>query len=573
MNAGRTLLCACLLELVLGTGIAWTRLPLCDEGFYGVPAHVLSVTGTMRNPVLESAGIHYLEGLDRNFYWVAPLAPLLQAGAFRIFGLGLLVQRELSVLCGLGAVLLWYVTLRRLMPDRVAALASLLLSVDFVFLTLASLGRSDILSLFFGMAALAGYVHWRERSLALALAVGHTACALSGMAHPNGGIAAVISLMVLTWALDRTRLRWRYVAVVTGCYGVLGVAWGLHIAKAPDLFAAQFFGNIANRFAGPMTLTRVVKGEAARYALAYGLDQAPGVKLVRWLLPLSCLAAILFCAFSKDLRQRAGFLLSMFFGVALSLVFLEGAKQGWYAVHLSPLLCAFLAVSINRLWESGKPIGRTLAVTQIAIVLAGVASLMITASGRNLQRLYQPAVAFLNSRVGPHDTVFARSEFYFGLECRACLRDDGNLGAVSGRIANYIVLDPDYNGHWRSLRDTDPAMYWGHRTTSQLGLQRGVPQLQLFGIRADYWFRGTGASCAALAAAFAARSRTIWSIMRAPAAPATTPITTPFWDLLNSPMAAPAPAPAPMIAAVWLSGAALGSRFKFFSTLRFFTRS
>ena len=279
------------------------------------------------------------------------------------------------------------------------------------------------------------------------------------MVHPNGGIAAVISLMVLTLYLDRARLRWNHLAVVAACYGVLGVAWGLYIAKAPDLFVAQFLGNAANRFASPITLTRLVKGEVTRYLSAYGLEEAHGIKLVRWLLPASYLAAILFCAFSKDLRKQSNVLLLMLLGVSLSLVFLEGAKQGWYVVHLSPLFCAFLAISANRLWESGKPIGRMVAVAQIAIVLAGVASLSITANGRNLQRLYRPTVAFLNSRLGPHDLVFARSEFYFGLQCRTCLRDDGNLGAISGRIPNYIVLDPDYNGHLKNLRETDPVLY------------------------------------------------------------------------------------------------------------------
>ena len=149
-----------------------------------------------------------------------------------MFGLGLMVQRELSVLCGLGVVLLWYLTLRRLVADRVAALAALLLSVDFVFLTLSSLGRSDMMSLFFATAALAGYMHCRERSIAVALAVGHTACALSGMVHPNGGIAAVISLNGIDLVSGSgARLRWNHLAVVATCYGVLGVAWGLYISK------------------------------------------------------------------------------------------------------------------------------------------------------------------------------------------------------------------------------------------------------------------------------------------------------------------------------------------------------
>lgn len=452
-------LSACVLQIVLGTALARTHLPLCDEGFYGVPAHVLSVTGALRNPVLESAGVKYLRGIDRTFYWMAPMGIVLQAGAFKVFGFGLLVQRELSAVCGLGAVLLWYLALRHLVADRVAALAAVLLSVDFVFLSLSSLGRSDMISLFFTMAALAGYMHWRERSLALALAVANTACALSGMVHPNGGIAAVASLVVLTLYLDRTRLRWSHLAVVAACYGVPGLGWWLYIAKAPDLFVAQFFGNVAGRLAGPMTLTRMIKGEVTRYLSAYGLENARGVRLVRYLLPVSYLSAIVFCAFSKDLRRRSGILLMMFVAVSLTLVFLEGAKQGWYLVHLSPLFCAFLAISANRLWESGNIMARMITAAQALIVLLGVASIAYTAGNQNLQRLYQPTVAFLNANVGPKDVVFARSEFYFGLQCRTCLRDDANLGALSGWHAQYIVLDPDYTAHLVELREKSPAIY------------------------------------------------------------------------------------------------------------------
>ena len=450
---------ACVLQMVLGTALAWTNLPLCDEGFYGVPAHILSVTGAMRNPVLESAGVNYLRGIDRIFYWTAPMGIVLQAGAFKVFGFGLFVQRELSVVCGLGAVLLWYLVLRRLVAERVAALAAVLLSVDFVFLSLASRGRADMISLFFAMAALAAYLHWRERSLALALAVANIACALSGMVHPNGGIAAVASLIVLTLYLDRSRLRWRHFAVVAACYGVLGLGWGWYIAKAPDLFVAQFFGNIEVRLGDPMSLTRMMKGEVTRYVSAFGLENARGVRLVRCLLPVSYLFAIAFCAFSKDLRRRSGILLMMFVAVSLTLVFLEGGKQGWYLVNLSPLFCAFLAISANQLWESGNIMARMITVAQALIVLLGVASLAYTASNQNLQRLYQPTVEFLNAHVRPEDVVFARSEFYFGLWCRTCLRDDANLGALSGRRAQYIVLEPDYRDHLVELQEKSPAIY------------------------------------------------------------------------------------------------------------------
>ena len=195
--------CACLLQLLLGTVQAWTHLPFCDEGFYGVPAHVLSVTGALRNPVLESAGIPYLRGIDRTFYWMAPMGMVLQAGAFKVFGFGLLVQRELSVFCGMGAILFWYLAVRRLASDRFAALAAVLLSADYVFSPLSTLGRSDTISLFFGMAAGSLDTCIRERSLPVALMVGAYRFGVSGMVHPNGGIAALISVMVLTVYFDR----------------------------------------------------------------------------------------------------------------------------------------------------------------------------------------------------------------------------------------------------------------------------------------------------------------------------------------------------------------------------------
>ena len=419
---------------------------------------------------MESAGIKYLQGIDQTFYWMVPLGMVLQAAAFKVFGFGILVQRGLSVVCGLGALLMWYLALRRLIADRVAALASILLSMDFVFLSLSSRGRSDIISLFFAMAALAAYMHWRERSLTLALAVANTACALSGMVHPNGGIAAVVSLLILCLYLDRSRLRWSHLAVVAACYGVLGLAWGVYIAKAPNLFVAQFFGNVAGRFDGPMTLTRMIKGEVTRYVSAYGLANAHGIKMMRVLLPVSYLASIAFCAISKELRRRTAVLLMMFVVISLTLVFLEGAKQGWYLVHLSPLFCAFLAIAMSRLWESGNIMGRMIAGAQALVVVLGVMSLMYTATNRNLEVLYRPTVAFLNAHVEPADTVFARSEFYFGLNCQTCLRDDTNLGELSGRRAEFIVIDQDYNDHLIGVARKESCCLSRYRRAAEHGV-------------------------------------------------------------------------------------------------------
>lgn len=451
---------AILLQIVLGTVLSRTNLPLCDEGFYGVPAHILSVTGELRNPVLESAGVKSLRGIDQHLYWMAPLGVVLQAAAFKLFGFGLLIQRGLSTFCALGAILFWHLALRHVVGSRVAAFSALLLSADFAFLSLSSRGRSDMISLFFAMGALAAYMHWREQSLPLALVAAHTMCALSGMVHPNGGIAALVSLAVLMCFLDRSRLKLSHLAMAAVLYGILGIGWGVYIAEAPELFVTQFFGNVGGRFAAPMTVIGQVNGEVTRYLSAYGLQDARGWRLVRYLLPVSYFGALLHCTCSTALRRLPGILLLilMFAGVSLSLAILEGAKQGWYLVHLQPFLAATLAVSASSLWKNGNALARMVSGAQVGVVLLGVASLTYSASNRNLEQLYQPATAFLNANVGPHDLVFARSEFYFGLKDRSVLRDDESLGYFSGKRATYIVIDQDYIAQLSDLERATPAI-------------------------------------------------------------------------------------------------------------------
>jgi hypothetical protein len=128
---------------------------------------------------------------------------------------------------------------------------------------------------------------------------------------------------------------------------------------------------------------------------------------------------------------------------------------------------------------------RTIAAAQALIVLLGVASLVYTASNRNLQRLYQPTVAFLNANVRPEDVVFARSEFYFGLQCRTCLRDDANLGALSGWRAQYIVLEPDYTDHLVELREKSPVIYREIEQRLNTEYQEVFQQPQLSGYAED----------------------------------------------------------------------------------------
>jgi 4-amino-4-deoxy-L-arabinose transferase-like glycosyltransferase len=443
LSSTQVVLCAVFFQLILTFALSLTNLPLCDEGFYGVPAHILSVTGHLRNPVVETAGRRGLQGIDRSLFWMGPLAFALQAVAFKIFGLSFLAQRTLSVVCGAGATWFWYLALRRLIAERVAALAAVVLSADFLFIALSSRGRSDIVSLFFGMLALAAYMHWRERSLSLALIAANLACAASGLVHPCGGVSALIALVVLAVCLDRKRLSLGHLALVAGCYGGAALIWWfVHISQDPHLFVTQFIGNVRWRLRAPSKGR--ITGELYRYITAYDLQHGAGIKSVRYLIPIVYLGAALYCALSRGLRRQAGILLLMFSGIYLSYILLEGTKQGWYLVHILPLFASFVAISGYSLWTSGKLPARMIAVAVALTVLIGPATSVYSASHRNLQQQYLPALAFLNQTLQPKDLIFARSQFYFGLKCKSCLRDDEHLGYYSGRRPNYIVMDLDY---------------------------------------------------------------------------------------------------------------------------------
>jgi len=137
----------------------------------------------------------------------------------------------------------------------------------------------------------------------------------------------------------------------------------------------------------------------------------------------------------------------------------EGTKQGWYVLPMTPILSAVLAVWITYLFSLHTRLSITLAGIHLAVLLLGVASLGIIIRERKYQREYMPVVAFLNSQVQPPQVVFGRSELYFGLQCKTCLKDDERLGAKSGKHADFIVLDSDYKQTINSFSVTEKDTY------------------------------------------------------------------------------------------------------------------
>jgi 4-amino-4-deoxy-L-arabinose transferase-like glycosyltransferase len=189
---------------------AVSRRPAPDEGLFASPAITLITKGYMGTPVRDSSV--GLPGLERRTYWVMPLHLVVLAGWYKVFGIGLGQMRLLSILWGIAGLAALFVLVRRLTRDIwAAAIAAALSATDYVYVTFSSSGRMDVMAAALGFAGLALYCSLRESNLPRAMLLGHIPVA-AVFTHPNG-ILFFAGLMFLTFALDRERIRFAYLAV------------------------------------------------------------------------------------------------------------------------------------------------------------------------------------------------------------------------------------------------------------------------------------------------------------------------------------------------------------------------
>src|SRR4051812_13576341 len=134
-----------MIYLLLGSASAFTKLPVCDEGWYANPAFNLSAGRSMGTTVLESAGTP-LHGLERHTYWVMPLYIVGQAFVYELFGPGLMQTRLFSLFWGLVILASWFVILRVLVEEKFVALVGILvMAIDSYMIAVGSTGRSDMM--------------------------------------------------------------------------------------------------------------------------------------------------------------------------------------------------------------------------------------------------------------------------------------------------------------------------------------------------------------------------------------------------------------------------------------------
>jgi 4-amino-4-deoxy-L-arabinose transferase-like glycosyltransferase len=453
------------------TGYAWD-----NEAWFADPALNLLNKGFMGTTILESKGT-WMEGLDRHTYWILPLHVLAQVGWYKIFGFSLLTLRTFSIVCGLLLLCAWYSLMSRLFRDlRIALLTVGLLAVDTHFLSVAALGRMDVMCAGLGWAGCAAYVCLRERNLWAALLLGNVLVAASCFTHPCG-VLYFIALSVLTLCYDRSRLGLRKIVVAAAPYAMGVSAWGVYILQNPAQFWSQFSGNASgiaseftgmNRWAGLRSPFGAFFWEVRRYLGAFDWYVATTF-WERFQVSILALYAlgIVAALCTPSIRRKPGsqVLLSGGFLFFFLMAVFEGLKSSPYIVHTLPIAAALLAVSLaSFLWADGsghRPPWTRRAAVAILIAFLGLQLFYGIENNRMPRKQwdYAAMLGFLKNHATPSSQIVGGAELAFQLGFSANLIDDPRLGYYSGKRPDFIVANSVYRGWFKQSQARYPEIY------------------------------------------------------------------------------------------------------------------
>jgi len=452
----------------LAIAAALTYSPRADEGFFASPGLNLATKGFMGTTVLE--GSHeFLKDIHRYTYWITPLHFLAQAAWYKLAGFSLFRMRMLSLIFGLLALAAWYCIASRLSGNRaMAALTVAIAALDFNFIVGGSSGRMDMMAAALDFSGIAAYLSLRERSLPAAVFSGNALAAAAGLTHPVAGYLAFLAQVFLLLYFDRGRLNLRLLALAAAPYLAGGAAWGVYILKDPAAFAVQFATNAAmsGRLDGLHAPWRGIWRElSVRYAAGYGLlghsECVSGPSFLKSSMLLLYGAGILGALTIRDVRRHKGcrvlmFLAGIFF---LALSVLDSQKAYYYLPHTTPFYAALTSACSLSLMREGRRPFRITAAALAGVLLVQTGGLAYRAWQNPYARVYRPAMAFLSTCAGPADTVFGSASAGFGFGFEKGLVDDLRLGYLTGRKADFVVLDQEYRSAIRDYAASDPKLY------------------------------------------------------------------------------------------------------------------
>lgn len=436
----------------LALGRALSTQPWNDEAWYASPSWSLIYHGNTGTPYIETTG-KFWKGIDHITYWVLPLQFFAQVPWIKIFGFGLLKMRLFAMCWGLVALFSWGRIVFLLAADTSAALLTMLfLACDYQFASQMALARMDAMAVALASLAILAYLQLRSTYFGWAIALSQAAVVACGLTHPTAGVPAFLAVVVLTLILDRRRLRPIHFAVALVPY-LLGVAfWGWYISFAPDLFRAQFFGNVTDidRLGGFSHPLRAVAREAGRYIEMAGFGPAMNpLYRIKTIAVLAYVAAVTGIFADPNLRSRKGVrvLLVLWFMYFVVMTFYDNTKEVKYAIHIVAFYDALLGVWVAHSLLKGAAQKRIAVACGLAFILVSVGGIAYTSLVKDdYHGMYLPTAQYLQREATRGDLILAGSQFGFALGFDRKVVDDNEFTFRTHKKPVFIVISNGYRG-------------------------------------------------------------------------------------------------------------------------------
>lgn len=453
--------------LILALGSSLTHRPQIDEGMFASPAFNLATHGHFGTTILETQQ-STLTRIEKRTYWVMPAFLLSVSASFKAFGFSLFTMRLVSVFWGLVLITaVYFIALKLSGSDTVGLFSLILAACDYMVLETASSGRMDMMSASLGFSAIAVYLLLRERNLGIAVLLSQSLIVIDGLTHPNA-IMAFAGLLFLTIFFDFRRLNPRIFLIALAPYLAGGAAFGLWVLQDPTAFKDQFIDNamMGGRMSGLSSpIGNIVREFTERYPHAFGLQATSGGHsgpiYLKGLMLIAYAAGILGVVVIKDLRRNKNYIV-LLIGTAvyfLTLSLLDGQKQTTYLIHLVPLYCIFVGITLGWIWEKGRLWRLVSAGAVFAIIAVPVGGMALRISQNTYANFYQPMIAYLKAGAGANDLVMGGADLAFGLGFSGNLVSDGRFGYYTGRRPKFIVSDSAVESSWRESKAHFPEFY------------------------------------------------------------------------------------------------------------------
>ena len=223
-----------------------------DEAWIAAAPYKLATQGVLGSDLFTG---YY--GMERHLFEHMPLFPLMQAGVFRLFGVGVAQMRALPLVCGLALLVVVFAVGRQIGGDRVGALAVVLMlllrvadgdgQTGILVLDRARINRYDIAVPVFSLLALLTFNRAeRDRRTSLYALTG-LFTGLAGLSHLYGVFWLPVFAVVMI-----ARRGWRTIAqgdlwFVFAGFAAAWLPWIAYVSAGWSDFAGQIRMN-AGRF-------------------------------------------------------------------------------------------------------------------------------------------------------------------------------------------------------------------------------------------------------------------------------------------------------------------------------------